>query len=545
MPANKLLYRMPFPPEQINSQQIISPETYDELVAVVNLHDLFPIISFGSLILLVLAWSFFGEIPIKVSGRAVLSYPNKVIDVESSITGKIEQIKVNPGNCVKKNQVLAVMESSDIKQRLEQEKFKLNYLYTQHQQATFLENERIEIENKLVKQQQTSKQQSIKNNEDIIPISNAAELEAIRQQKTSIFQKMRNIQKITPELKEKQLQEIFKQRISLIDQIQNARHLKPILENRLKQRKLLFTQGAISQDQVIQSEQDYLQNSQQISQLEAQLQGLDVKKPEIEQRYKENLSTISNYQTELKQLESKSIDVRRKFKDSLTNIEQTKAELKELEIRQRNLVRENLQSINNRQNEIQQTKNNIDNLTKEYNANKELKSATGGCFLEIIAMPGAILQKGQRFGSMEIKGNHDEIVTVSYFSIGDGKQIKPGMKVQVTPDTVSRERFGGIVGTVTEVSSFPITKSGASNLVGNPEIIEYLTQGTSQNTALIQVKANLTTDPSTFSGYQWSSSKGPELKVTAGTTATVQAIVEKRRPITFVLPILREWSGID
>ncbi|NES67365.1 MAG: NHLP bacteriocin system secretion protein, partial [Okeania sp. SIO2D1] len=48
----------------------------------------------------------------------------------------------------------------------------------------------------------------------------------------------------------------------------------------------------------------------------------------------------------------------------------------------------------------------------------------------------------------------------------------------------------------------------------------------------------------TFSGYQWSSSKGPQQKLTAGTTTTTRVRVEERAPITFVLPILREWSGI-
>ena len=200
MQTNKMISKTSPEVLKKDSQLIISPETYDELVTVVTLRDWVPILSFGSLILFALGWSFFGAIPIKVAGRAVFSYPYRVVNVESPITGKIEQVKVKSGTCVKKNQVLAVMDSSDIKQRLEQEKLKLNYLYTQHKQATFLENERTDIENKLLKQQQASKQQNIKNTEAIIPVSNVAELEAIRQQKSSIEQKIRDIKNITPEI---------------------------------------------------------------------------------------------------------------------------------------------------------------------------------------------------------------------------------------------------------------------------------------------------------------------------------------------------------
>ena len=56
--------------------------------------------------------------------------------------------------------------------------------------------------------------------------------------------------------------------------------------------------------------------------------------------------------------------------------------------------------------------------------------------------------------------------------------------------------------------------------------------------------AKLQLDPKTFSGYKWSSSKGPHLNISPGTTTTVKVTVEERKPITFILPILREWSGM-
>ena len=81
------------------------------------------------------------------------------------------------------------------------------------------------------------------------------------------------------------------------------------------------------------------------------------------------------------------------------------------------------------------------------------------------------------------------------------------MKIYITPDTVRRERFGGIVGTVTQVSPFPITKEGASSLVGNAEVVEEIV---SQVGSVIAVQAQLELDPSTPSGYKWSSSTGPK-----------------------------------
>jgi HlyD family secretion protein len=62
--------------------------------------------------------------------------------------------------------------------------------------------------------------------------------------------------------------------------------------------------------------------------------------------------------------------------------------------------------------------------------------------------------------------------------------------------------------------------------------------------AYIEVTTQLETDPSTFSGYRWSSSRGPQLKMTSGVTTISRVSVESRAPITYLIPILRESSGV-
>ncbi|MBE8965191.1 hypothetical protein IQ277_02720 [Nostocales cyanobacterium LEGE 12452] len=48
------------------------------------------------------------------------------------------------------------------------------------------------------------------------------------------------------------------------------------------------------------------------------------------------------------------------------------------------------------------------------------------------------------------------------------------MKLQVTPSTVQRKRFGDIIGAVTDVSAFPVTKEGALSVVGSSELVQGL-----------------------------------------------------------------------
>jgi HlyD family secretion protein len=66
-----------------------------------------------------------------------------------------------------------------------------------------------------------------------------------------------------------------------------------------------------------------------------------------------------------------------------------------------------------------------------------------------------------------------------------------------------------------------------------------------EKSARVEVEVELQVEPKNQSGYRWSSSKGPDSRLTTGTTASVRVMVEERAPITFLLPFLREWSGFQ
>ena len=152
-----------------------------------------------------------------------------------------------------------------------------------------------------------------------------------------------------------------------------------------------------------------------------------------------------------------------------------------------------------------------------------------------------MLPAGGRLLTLETEPAADVgLVSISYFPVRDGKRIQPGMEIQVTPDTVERERFGGILGKVTLVSPIPVTKEGATGTIGNADVVNSLMP----EGAYIEVRAQLETDPATRSGYRWSSSRGPDLKVTSGLTHATRVTIEGRAPITYLLPIFRELTGV-
>ncbi|MGE5707586.1 MAG: NHLP bacteriocin system secretion protein, partial [Bacteroidota bacterium] len=171
----------------------------------------------------------------------------------------------------------------------------------------------------------------------------------------------------------------------------------------------------------------------------------------------------------------------------------------------------------------------------------EIRAEASGRVLEITGILGQMVTQGARLGSIKLEDAEEEnrLASVAYFTIGDGRRMRPGMKVQITPDTVKREEFGGILGTVTSVSEYPVTVEGVANIVNNPVMAASLSEGG----RIIEVFFTLTPDPSTKSGFRWSSSRGPNLRILPGVTNVARVTVEQRAPISFVLPFLRSMLG--
>jgi HlyD family secretion protein len=113
------------------------------------------------------------------------------------------------------------------------------------------------------------------------------------------------------------------------------------------------------------------------------------------------------------------------------------------------------------------------------------------------------------------------------------------MQVRVSPSTVKVEEYGFLLGTVQTVSEFPVTPEGLRRVLRNDRLAEQW-MGAS---APIEVVASLTPDPATPSGYRWSSSKGPPTQILSGTLAAASVVVERRSPISYVLPAVKRSLG--
>ncbi|QFS52024.1 NHLP bacteriocin system secretion protein [Nostoc sphaeroides] len=466
-------------------ERLSSPERLDQLMQVVNPRSWLPLAALGSIVGVAVIWSIHGRIPVTVEGQGVLIYPSNVVPLQSKSAGQLMALNIKVGDVIKKGQVLATIDQAELRKQLQQQQAKLTQLESQDQAVGSLQRQRLE-------QEKRSQQQ----------------------QSHYLQQRILELQTITPLLKTKGNTSIDQQRQGLQQRLSQAQALNPVFLQRMEIRRQFKKEGAISGDEALKAEQEYLENLEKIADIQNQLKELDVKSTQTEKDYRENFSTISDLQAQLKELDSKQASV----------------------------AQQDLESVTTRKKEIQEVKRQIAQLELQLGDNSQIISQYGGRILEITLTPGQVVSAGTRLATIEAENSKSKLVGVTYFPVSEGKKIKPGMKIQITPQTVKREQFGGIVANVTSISRFPITKEAAASEVGNAEVVEGLIS--QQKEGLIQVFSDLEIDSSTPSGYKWSSSTGPKLTVSSGTTTVARVKVEERAPITFVLPILRSFSGI-
>ena len=211
-------------------------------------------------------------------------------------------------------------------------------------------------------------------------------------------------------------------------------------------------------------------------------------------------------------------------------LEENAATLKELDLRKVDIELE-----------LVQVERNLDSVKARLQLSTDVISPYSGRVLEIKLDENSIVQAGSSILNMELMGDSiKDLEVVVFVSSLDGKKVKPGMDIFISPSTIKREDYGYMVGKVTAVAEFPSTSQGMMRIMQNQELVKQLSAGA----APIQINADLTPDAGATSGFKWTSPGGPPLLIQSGTLGTANISVRSQRPISLVIPMLREFVGV-
>jgi HlyD family secretion protein len=196
------------------------------------------------------------------------------------------------------------------------------------------------------------------------------------------------------------------------------------------------------------------------------------------------------------------------------------------------------QEVWSQQEAVNATRRTVDELATRTGQSTNVTAPIAGEVVEIKAAVGTTVTPGKSILSIEAGGKRLEAVL--YLPPKEGKKVAAGMDVRIEPATVKKEEFGTLVGHVLAVSEFPISREGMMSVLQNSQLVTRFSALGPPYAARVALVAN----PKSESGYAWSSGGGPPLKLSAGTVASAEVMVQSRAPITLVLPLVRRYIGI-
>jgi HlyD family secretion protein len=265
-------------------------------------------------------------------------------------------------------------------------------------------------------------------------------------------------------------------------------------------------------------------------------------------------SQIEVFSNQIETAKSKEKSMKALFEDGLiTEVEYLEShrlvlslEIQKQEVEQQllnagvNRVRtstESKQEKMNLQHQIAEAKKQLEIARKNYQIATKIVSPVSGKIYEISVVRGSYVAPGSTVAIVEpFSSDGDTLRAVMYFPVKDGKRIKRGMNIAVIPSTVKQEEYGFIQGIVTGVSDFPVSPQYLQAVMQNP----VLAQSFLADSSPIEVKISMVTDPTTETGFHWSSSRGPNDILTPGITTTGFVIVRAQRPIEMIVPLIKK-----
>lgn len=463
--------------------QLNSPEQLEQLLQVTDRKAWLSLVAVGLLLAGGLGWSVFGQIPVTVDGAGVLLYPRSVVPIQSSANGTMANVNYQVGQQVSPGDIIGEVQQVNLAEKLRAAQAQLAELLSTDEVVSGLTDSRQSLELDSIEARREQLSNRIATTKD----SAARQLSSAQN-----FSKSQIVQ----------TQETLK----------TQRSLQANLRERYQTFLQLQSEGLSSNEVVLNAKQRLIDNEIRISELELRIQEISMSGVRADETFQKQMEQVADLE----------------------------AQLQELEISASKINQAALESNSDREIRIQNLQSQIAQLEQDLSSQGNIRAEFDGEIIELSVRRGQVVSIGQILGFLQIQSGDSQIEGLGYFRVGDGKKIRKGMEVRISPSTVERERFGSIVGVVSNVGSFPVTVDGVVGSIGNRDLARELLQ----NTSKIDVTSSLLLDPSSVSGFKWTSGVGPPDTVTSGTTAVIQVTVESRRPISFAIPILRNWTGV-
>ncbi len=244
------------------------------------------------------------------------------------------------------------------------------------------------------------------------------------------------------------------------------------------------------------------------------------------------------------------VETKISLNDTMEERDKTVNFLKKLDFDEEKLEMTSEKDRLDRSNRLAAIERKVGSIRDRLRRNTNLVSPYSGYIVEFKINAGEVVEPGRALFSMlpqtqlvEKNGKSiqrtGDLVGRLYVRPEDGKSIRVGMAVQISPSTVKREEFGFIEGTVSHVATIPSTQEGIQRMLKNQQLVQELTGGG----APFEVVVELSLDEHSHNGYKWSSSAGPWVEINSGTIVEAAITVRSLHLISLIIPAFEYFFG--
>ena len=185
--------------------------------------------------------------------------------------------------------------------------------------------------------------------------------------------------------------------------------------------------------------------------------------------------------------------------------------------------------------EVAHHRNEVARASAELERMQRIRAATDGEIVEVLAGVGTFLHPDD--GIYRMTNRVSGLFASAFFTADEAELIEPGMPVQVSLSMLDRQETGSLRGTVSDVSRFRLSADALRTLLGNERLVERFSR--SGAPLAVEIELSRRSD----GAYEWTTGRGAQRPVEPGMLVTVSVAIREQRPITLVMPGLRQVLG--
>lgn len=556
-------------------EKLSSPEQLDKLIVINSPLVILALAGGAFIIIVTLLWSMIGRVPITEEGQGILLSTGELTSVYSKTQGVIVKSYVSGGDKVEAGDVLYEVKNEETAAAILQLDDRISELEavtldSQNDKATGDNSSLLEIK------QQISLQEANADLNDISISDLETQYELKRQKANALYTKMQEAEKkYYDAMAADDGAKIEYEYSTASTEYQSAESLFQSLDTEYKKASLEADNYKSRWDEY---ETLYEENKDR-----AEAAGYYTSAQEYKQYYEEAERKLKEYKTALDEAEqerdSKKIVFEEKkvvYENYINGAGNAKSDITKLTNEYNNALslyssakaeadsyESQIESAKSQEKvDVESQKVKLDSLKQQFNAAKEaavntlkqekenyetlqdgtniIATVSGTVYTTYVAN-GSTVMVDSEVARINMGIEEEELYAVYYMPVGAGKNVKPGMDINIYPSNVSKEEYGHMKGEVVSVANYVTSHADLYTKLGD----ESLAATFSANGSVIEVICRIKKDENTKSGFMWSSKKGGTVDLSEGMFLEGSAIIEDVAPITMLIPKLKEKLHIE